>query len=435
MERTSSSGHSGLVTRSLAVVGATTLVLLGTRLYAHFLGPVLPYSLEKRCDETLDSAAFLQMVSVLTAGTVRRSTLTRLKNGTEFYAAELASVRQARAAVHLEFYEFSEGTVADEFLQALCERARAGVKVRILVDALGSFSTRYSYFDGLRAAGGQMFWHHPIRWNTWQEANNRTHRKLLVVDGNVGYIGGAGIADHWLKEVDGKPPWRDTVFRVEGAGVAGLTSTISENWLEAAGEMLSGAEQFTPQVQEGGSPSLIVSGTPHGGGTRARMLFQLMIKSATSSIQITTPYFLPDRSARHALIEAIRDRGVQVRILTAGPHIDHAIVRKMSRHSSKHLLEAGAEIYEYEPSMIHAKVLTIDGQWNVVGSTNFDHRSFALNDEVNMAILDKELAATITKDFEEDLERSCRLTLEVLEERSVMDRAAKLAGKLVRRES
>ena len=152
---------------------------------------------------------------------MRPSYLTRLKNGTEFYAAEMESVRGARSTINLEFYEFNEGSVAKDMLAALAERAKAGVQVRLLVDALGSFTTHDAYFDGLRAAGGTMFWHHPLRWNTWQELNNRSHRKLLIVDGEVGYIGGAGIADHWLREVDGQPVWRDTVFRVQGEGESG----------------------------------------------------------------------------------------------------------------------------------------------------------------------------------------------------------------------
>lgn len=421
--------------RSLAVVGAGTLILGGIRLYSTFFGPILRYSVENQSLPDLKSEEFRQFLSTVTAAPIRPAQLTRLRNGAEFYRAELDSIRQARFCIDLEFYEFHKGRVADEMLAALCERARAGVAIRLLADAIGSFPTPDSYFDGLRAAGGRMFWHHPLHWNTWQKANNRTHRKLLIVDGKVGYLGGAGIADHWLYRVNGVPAWRDTVFRVEGGGVSGFISTFSENWLEAAGEILSEPQQFAAANHSDGAHSLVVSSTPHGGGTRARILFQLVIKSARKSIQITTPYFLPDRSARQALIEAIRERGVEVRILTAGPKIDHALVRRLSRHSSRHLLEAGAEIYEYQPSMIHAKLLTIDGQWNVIGSTNFDHRSFALNDEVNMAILDPELAQVITADFEEDLRSSQRLTLELLQSRGLIGSAEKVMGKAVRRES
>jgi cardiolipin synthase len=261
-----------------------------------------------------------------------------------------------------------------------------------------------------------MCWYHPLlRWNTWPKANNRTHRKLLIIDGETGFIGGAGIADHWLYETS-VPVWRDTVFCVEGEAVAGLISAFCENWLEASGEILSSSKQFGFRSIPEGVESFVVSSTPHGGGTQARILFQALINSARHTIRITTPYFLPDRSARQALIAAIQERGVEVQILTAGARIDHPIIRKLSHHSVRHLLQAGAEIFEYEPSMIHAKLMTVDGMWNVVGSTNFDHRSFALNDEVNLAVLDRELAATIEADFFEDLEQSDKLSLSNLEQ-------------------
>jgi len=207
--------------------------------------------------------------------------------------------------------------------------------------------------------------------------------------------------------------WRDTVFCVEGEAVAGLISAFCENWLESSGEILSSSKQFGFRPTREGAESFVVSSTPHGGGTQARILFQALINSARRTIRITTPYFLPDRSARQALIEAI-ERGVTVQILTAGPFIDHKIIRTLSHRSVRHLLQAGAEIYEYGPSMIHAKLMTVDGLWNVVGSTNFDHRSFALNDEVNLAVLDRQLAATIESDFFEDLEQCRRLNLSEL---------------------
>jgi cardiolipin synthase len=195
-----------------------------------------------------------------------------------------------------------------------------------------------------------------------------------------------------------------------------LISAFCENWLESSGEILSSSKQFGFRSIPEGVESFVVSSTPHGGGTQARILFQALINSARHTIRITTPYFLPDRSARQALIAAIEERGVQVQILTAGARIDHPLIRRLSHRSVRHLLRAGAEIFEYEPSMIHAKLMTVDGMWNVVGSTNFDHRSFALNDEVNLAVLDRELAATIEGDFFEDLERSDKLSLSNLEQ-------------------
>jgi cardiolipin synthase len=410
-------------------------VLYGSRILLDFFGPSIPYSMHQDNDFALDSEEFVQFLSLVTDGAVRRSRITRLHNGAEFYPAELEAIRRAKHAINLEFYEFHQGRMADEMLQVLTERARAGVEVRLIIDALGTFATHTRYFAELQAAGGQMHWYHPLRWDTWQRANNRTHRKLLIIDGETGFIGGAGVADHWIYDTRKGPAWRDTVFCVEGEAVAGLISTFSENWLESSGEILCGRPQFTFRSLPGGSPSFVVSSTPHGGGTQARILFQALIKSARETIRITSPYFLPDRSARHALIQAMQQRGVSVEILTAGPRIDHPIVRKLSRRSSRKLLAAGAKIYEYQPSMIHAKLMTVDGQWNVVGSTNFDHRSFALNDEVNLAVLDPELASVIDSDFAADVLQSRELTPQTLDDRTLFSKVESPMDRVIEQES
>ncbi|MBW4039164.1 MAG: cardiolipin synthase B [Acidobacteria bacterium] len=397
-------------TRSLAVVGGTAIALYGARFLLNFFGPNTAYRFDRSLNVPLDSEEFIQFLTLVTDGTLRRSRITRLKNGTEFYPAELAAIRRAQHAINLEFYKFGQDQIGTEFLAALCERARAGVQVRVIVDRIGSFSTHDSFFDPLRAAGGHMHWYHPLRWNTWQNADQRTHRKLIVIDGQTGFVASAGIADHWLHATPKGPAWRDTVFLVEGEAAAGLLSTFSENWLEASGEILSGAAQFNFRTVPEGVKSFVVSSTPHGGGTSARILFQSLISSAQKSIRITSPYFLPDRSARAALVAAVH-RGVEVKILTAGPRIDHPVVRRLSMQSSRHLIKAGAHIYDYQPSMIHAKLMTIDNLWSVVGSTNFDHRSFGLNDEVNLAALDPDLAALINADQDADLQQSKPLTL------------------------
>ena len=416
------SGSNGIV-NALAVAGAGMIALYASKVLINLFGPQPKFTIKNDLGAALDSEEFIQFLSLVTDGTRRRSRVRRLKNGIEFYPEYLKAIFRAQRAINLEFYEFLEGSVSRELLQALAERARAGVEVRVIVDALGSMETSNRYFDELRAAGGQMCWYHPLRWNTWQEVNQRTHRKLLIVDGETGFIGGAGVADEWVKSTAKQPAWRDTVFCVEGEAVAGLISTFCENWLEASGEILSGSKQFGFRAMPEGAESFVVSSTPRGGGTQARILFQTLIKSARQSIHITTPYFLPDRSARRALIEAVTQRGVSVQILTAGPHIDHKFIRTLSRHSSRHLLLGGAEIFEYQPAMIHAKLMTVDGRWNVVGSTNFDHRSFALNDEVNLAVLDAELAKIIEQDFADDLQQSRPLTLAMLEERTPWGKA------------
>ena len=383
----------------------------------------------------LDSPEFTRFLSTVANGSLRPARLTRLRNGAEFYPAELEAIRNARHTINLEFYEFLQGRVTTEFLEALAERARAGVQVRLLVDAIGSFATPDALFRPLRAAGGHMHWYHPVRWNTWQHLNNRTHRKLIVVDGTIGFLGGAGIADHWLYSTRRTPTWRDTMFSLEGEAVTGLLSAFTENWLEASGAILSGPDQFpAPAPIPNAAPAFLVTTTPHGGGTGARILFAALLNSARETIRITTPYFLPDKPARRAMIAAVR-RGVRVEILTAGPKIDHESIRKLSRHNSRHLLTGGAHIFEYQPAMIHAKLMTIDGQWTVLGSMNFDHRSFALNDEINLATLDPTLTATLDADFAHDLTHSRPLTLNMLAKRTLLSTGEDILDRAISYES
>ena len=414
--------------RAWAALGMGALAIYGARAAINLFGPGLPYSMQECPGGSNVSPEFLEFLSIVSNAPVRRARIRRLLNGPEFYPAQLAAIARAERAIDLEFYEWHQGDVSNQFLAALTDRARHGVEVRIVIDAIGSFTTPGSIFDELRAAGGRMYWYHPLRWDTWQFANNRSHRKLLVIDGRIAFAGGAGVADFWMQATPKNGPrWRDTVFSIEGEAVPGLISVFSENWLESSGEILSGSRQFGFHPAPEGAPSLVVSSTPSGGGTTARILFQALIKSAQKSITITTPYFLPDHSARRALIAAARDERVRVRILTAGPLIDHPAVRRVSRHNSRHLLRAGAELFEYQPSMIHAKLMVIDNVWCVFGSTNFDHRSFALNDEVNVATLDRELAATLEQDFENDLLQSRKLTLDMLVPRGPLG-AIELAG-------
>lgn len=422
------------LTRTLAAVGAGALVLGAGAALLNLFGPTLPYDLHDNLDGSLDSEEFIRFLTIVTGGTLRRCQLMRLRNGEEFYPAEFEAIRDARHSINLEYYEFGNGKVPAVFLDALIERARAGVQVRLTVDAAGSFRTPDRFFDRLKAAGGQMRWYNPLRPPTWQRVNNRTHRKLLTVDGKIGFIGGAGIDDRWFYGTRKSPPWRDTVLRVEGEAVAGLVSTFSENWLESAGEILSGPGQFALHPSLDGAQGFVVISTPHGGGTQARILFQTLMHCARKSLCITTPYFLPDRSARRALIRAAQ-RGTRVRILTAGPFIDHPIVRKMSRIASQDLIAAGAEIYEYQPAIIHAKLLTVDSQWCVAGSTNFDHRSFGLNDEVNLAVLDPTLAAILESDFADDLRQSRQLMPRMSQRHRTLASTEQILDRGLRRES
>ncbi len=423
---TASGSHKLLAT--LAAVGVGAIVLHGSRLALKIFGPNLPYGMPQPPNDPLDSDEFVRFLAITTsAGEQRNTRIEVLQNGENFYPAELAAIRAATKNVNLLFYEFARGDVADQFLEALIERCRAGVKVKLVVDAMGSFGTKDSYFDGLRAAGGRMKWYHAVGWDTWTHMDNRSHRKLLIVDGAIAFVGGAGIADHWMRSGAWGPAWRDTMLRVEGSAVGALLSVFSENWAECSGEILSGADQFPLLGNPGRSKSLVINSTPHGGSTRARLLFQTLLDCACSKIRITNPYFLPDRSARKAIIRAMHERNVHVQIITDGPCSDHPSITRLSEAMSLALMKAGAEIYEYQPAMIHAKLMTIDSLWSVAGSTNFDHRSFAVNDEVNIAVLDRDLAERIETDFDNDLKSCVRRTVKHAVERSV---AVKLADKV-----
>jgi cardiolipin synthase len=358
-----------------------------------------------------------------------------LTNGEVFYEAELEAIRAARESVNIEAYIFQKGELTKRFVDALAERARAGVKVRLVLDAIGSFATWESYFKELCAAGGRVCWYHPLRWNTLARINNRTHREIIVVDGQIGFVGGAGFADHWYKGDEKKPRWRDTMFRVEGDPVASIQAGFVENWLESSGEILTGKEYFPHGEIPHEMKTLVVDSSPTtGSSTRARILYQTLLASAHKSILITTPYFLPDRSARAEMVRALRERDVEIKIIVPGKHTDHLLTRRSSRRLFGDLLKAGARIYEYEAAMIHAKTMVVDDLWSVVGSTNFDNRSFGLNDEINLAARDEALAARLKEDFATDLAESNEVTYEQWQRRSIFERAHEWLGSVLERQ-
>ena len=396
---------------TLLVLGAIALGMQSLLLFLAFFGPDLPYQVKEAQDAELDSDYLLSLLAALTDAQIHReNTVQVLTNGACFYEAQLQSIRSAQRTINLEAYIFHRGKITGRFLEALTERARAGVKVKLIIDYIGSFSTFRSYFRDLTGAGGRVEWYHSPRLDLLPQMNNRTHREMLVVDGACGFIGGAGIADQWYTGLKKNPRWRDTVARVEGPVAASLQSAFAQNWLRVAGEILTGEEYFSFPMGSGKSVGLIITSTPSAGSTRARTLFQLLIASARERIYISTPYFLPDLSARQAIVDAVRDRGVEVKILTPGVHSDHAFTRNSSRTLYGPLLKRGVQIHEYQPAMIHVKAMMIDNLWAVVGSTNFDHRSFELNDEVNLAIFDRKVAQRLVDDFENDLRESRQIT-------------------------
>lgn len=418
------------------VIAIGSVVVVAFLLFLALFAPGIPYKVERTETCDLDSPDFLRMIEALTDAQVRGGgSVEVLTNGEVYYEAELEAVARAERSINLEAYIFQKGEVADRFVKALAERARAGVKVKLVLDAAGSFASWDSYFKELTDAGGRVVWYHPLRWYNWPRYNNRTHRELIVIDGRVGFVGGSGVADHWLIPRGDKRRWRDTMFRVEGDLVLSLQATFAENWLEASGEILAGEEYFPDLKSEGGLSAFVVNSSPTtGGSTRARILFQMLLASARESVLITTPYFLPDRSARREMVRAVRERGVRMEIITPGVHSDHMLTRSSSRRLFGDLLRAGARIYEYQPGMIHAKTMVVDGAWSVVGTTNFDNRSFGLNDEVNLAAFDRPLAARVGEDFARDRAESREITYEEWRGRSVWERAYEQFGRILERQ-
>ena len=414
------------------VVALGAVALLGALLLLVLFEPGLSYEIRAELPPCGTHESLGLIAALVDVPVMGRSRVEVLTDGTEFYEAELHAIRSARRSVHLEAYIFHPSRIADRFLDTLAERARAGVKVRVILDAIGSMETADRYFSPLREAGGKVEWYQPVRWHTLKRFNNRTHRELIVVDGEVGFVGGAGIAAWWTDDNDRGPPWRDTMARVTGPLAAALQSSFVENWLESTGEILAErgdfpycrAEDSEPAV--GDTRGLVVTSAPSAGkATRARILFQLLLASARESVMINSPYFLPDRSVIRELERAVR-RGASVNVIVPGRRNNHPIARRASRRRYGDLLRAGVRLFEYQPAMMHAKVLIVDHAWSVVGSTNFDNRSFGLNDEVNLAAQDRRLAQRLERDFQTDLARSHEVTREEWQRRRFGERV--LAG-------
>lgn len=416
-------------------IAITCILLVVGYLFLVLFQPSLKYRIATQ-PAAIDSKGFLRVLEALTDAKVRSATsIDVLPNGENFYPAELEAIKNAQHTINLEAYIFKRGRLTEQVIPALVERARAGVKVNVLLDAVGSMALDKDTFRDLIAAGGKMQWYHPLRWYSWDRFNNRTHREMLIVDGETAFVGGAGYADQWMYPQGKEERWRDTMFRIRGEAVTGLQGTFIENWLQADNELLEGEAYFPMPKTEGTGSVLVVNSEPSvGGSTRARILVQTLLAAATKSILITTPYFLPDRSLRNELVRAIKERGVQVSILVPGTHSDHALTRSSSRRLFGDLLQAGASIYEYNPTMIHAKVLVVDGIWSVFGSTNFDSRSFGLNDEVNVAVENAALATQLTQQFKSDLQQSTRVGYEQWKHRALFEKGEEYLGMIIQRQ-
>jgi cardiolipin synthase len=403
----------------LSIAGA---VFLSWVVLVFLFTPAINYHLARRTSVHADDFLYT-LQSTCQAALHHGNRVTVFTNGSQFYPAMLDAIRSATRSIIMECYIFQPGRVADEFIEALSERARLGVNVTIVVDWIGSFSLSGRPLRRLRKAKCRVVSYQSImEWHRLARLNNRTHRELLVVDGKVAFVGGAGIADWWAyKSRRRGKPWRDTMARVEGPVVAALQGVAAENWLECCGEIITGPEYFPNLEPAGDTTAFVIKSSPSDRATASRVAFQLLMEGADHHVRIHTPYFLPDRALRRALVSVAR-RGVAVDVIVPGRVTDQKWVRLASRRMWGELLRAGVRIHEYRPGMTHAKVLIVDELWSVLGTTNIDNRSFEHNDEINLAMRDPDLAARLMEDYERDLKDSEEITLERWQRRPLWEK-------------
>jgi cardiolipin synthase len=415
----------------LLVLASSLVTLLVVLLVVNFQGG------EKRIERrlariySLDDPRFVQELGVLLGPPVLRGNRYQvLRNGDEIFPALLASIRAAKHSIDFETYIYWSGAIGQEFADALTERARAGVKVHVLLDWVGSVKMDKKLIQEMADAGVQLRKYHALRWYELGRLNNRTHRKLLIVDGRTGFTGGVGIAPEWTGHAQDPDHWRDTHFQVEGPVVAQMQAVFLDNWIKVSGEVLHGPDYFPLLEDAGTGQAQMFSSSPTGGSESMELMYLLAITAAAKTIDLEAAYFVPDSLALQALTAALK-RGVKVRIIVPGNHIDSETVRQASRAKWGAPLAAGALIAEYQPTMFHCKVLVVDGLLVSVGSTNFDNRSFRLNDEATLNILDRDFAAQQTKIFDQDLKQSKVITFEAWSNRSVKERMTERLAALV----
>jgi cardiolipin synthase len=414
----------------LTVVTTAVVTVLLTFIAQNF------FSVERRLDYQISEFSLADptfercMAHLLGPPLVSGNRVRTLLNGDEIFPAMLDAVRAAEHSITFETYIYWSGKIGREFSEALAERARAGVRVHVLLDWVGSKQLDQSAIERMIEAGVDVEKYRPLRWYNLSRVNSRTHRKILVVDGKLGFIGGVGVADLWLGHAQDPEHWRDTHFQVEGPVVAHLQAAFADNWTKTHADVLNEADYFPELSKAGELCAQVFMSSPREGGDSARLMYLLSIAAARQRILIANSYFVPDDLCVQRLVDAKRN-GVSVEIIVPGKYIDTKITRRASRSRWQPLLEAGIAIFEYQPTMFHCKVMVIDDCWTSVGSTNFDNRSFRLNDEANLNVLDKDFASEQAAIFERDKQRSRQITLEQWRRRPWREKAVeRLAGLL-----
>lgn len=411
-------------TSTLKAVGWTFVLTVAATVLVLNLG-----SAEKKIDEqvqhsyALHDAQYQRTLGVMLGPPITDGNrFEALYNGDRIFAPMLDAIRAAKQSITFETYIYWSGDIGRAFADALSERARAGVKVHVLLDWVGSAKVDGDFIKEMEAAGVQIRKFHKPTWYDIARMNNRTHRKLLVADGRIGFTGGVGIAPEWTGNAQDPDHWRDSHYKVEGPVVAQMQAVFMDNWTKVSGDVLHGERYFPALHAVGNGRAQVFSSSPSGGSESMHLMYLLSIAAATRTIDLSSAYFVPDDLTVGALVAAMQ-RGVRLRIITPGPIIDSQTVRGASRAGWGPLLEAGAQISEYQPTMFHCKVFVVDGLLVSVGSTNFDNRSFRLNDEANLNIYDEAFAAAETLQFEADLKQAKRVTLEAWKNRPLHEKA------------
>jgi cardiolipin synthase len=349
------------------------------------------------------------------------NTYTVLTNGDQIFPSMLEAVKGATRRISFETYIYNKGVVGQQFTEAFIEAAKRGVLVQLVIDAMGSNKIPKEWHDSLTAAGVKLGKFGRAKWYSLEELNYRTHRKILTVDGRVGFTGGVGLDDQWLGNAQDKEHWRDTMVRIEGPVVRLMEGAFNENFVETMGPVTPIVDPPAQVPAEPLDTAIMLRSSPTGGANDLKRLYLLTIAAARRTLDISTPYFVTDESSDWALAEA-RRRGVRVRILVEGDLTDAMPVKYASRHAYERLMAQGIEIYEYQPTMMHVKAMMVDGTWSIVGSANFDNRSLELNDEMNVAVSERGFAARLLQDFEQDLRVSKKLDLETWRRRPFLDK-------------
>jgi cardiolipin synthase len=360
------------------------------------------------------------IAGLLGAPVAHGNKFTVLTNGDQIFPAMLSAIAGARRRISFESYIFTEGDLAEQFTSAFEAAARRGVRVNMVLDAVGGKGISDEQVKRLESAGCRLSMFNSPSWYSIEEVNYRTHRKILVVDGQIAFTGGVGVDDQWKGNAQDKEHWRDTQVQMNGPVARMVEGGFYENFVEAAGEVTPELDDEEPAADAAGG-AIVIRSSPTGGSNELKRLYLLSIASAKQSLDITSPYFVTDESTRWAFEDAVR-RGVKIRLIVEGDITDAMPVKYASRKHYDQLMTLGIEIYEYQPTMMHTKTMIVDGVWSMFGSANFDNRSLELNDELNVAVSSTDLAARLHADFEQDLTKAKKLELQTWRQRSLLQK-------------